>query len=230
MQLSKRLNAIASFVPPYTRVVDVGTDHGYIPIYLTMNNLCTYCIASDINKGPLESAKRHMLQQGINTIDLRQGSGLSTVSEEDALEACIIAGMGGLLINNILENDLNVVKGLKRLILQPQNNIPDVRRFLHMNNFKIIKEKFLKDDGKYYTILCAEKGQEKYEKEYEYKYGKYLLENTTPEYIEWLQYKENVFKKIEEQLKHADLETIEKRKKMLEEDYNQYKEALKCIQ
>ncbi|MGL5677452.1 MAG: class I SAM-dependent methyltransferase, partial [Cellulosilyticaceae bacterium] len=98
MQLTKRLYEIVSLVPKGSTMVDVGTDHGYIPIYLTRNAICEKCIASDVNKGPLESAKRHMDQNGLQNIDLRLGSGLSTVDPEEGVEVAIIAGMGGLLI------------------------------------------------------------------------------------------------------------------------------------
>lgn len=230
MQLSKRLQTIADLVPEGMRVADIGTDHGYIPIHLIQNDKATYCIASDINKGPLESAKRNMAKYNISHIETRQGSGLQTIRKEDNLDVIIIAGMGGYLIHDILENDLEIVKGMKKIILQPQNNIPELRKYLHQIGFKIEQEVFLEEDGKYYTIIVAILGQEKYKKEYEYVYGKYLLEHMTPTYKEWLIYKGEGYKKIIDKLKGSNTEQIKERIAELEREYALYREAITCIQ
>ncbi|MEG0318798.1 MAG: class I SAM-dependent methyltransferase [Niameybacter sp.] len=162
MQLSKRLGAIASLVPEGAKLVDVGTDHGYIPIYLTKNHKASYCIASDINKGPLESAKRNRDKYQLSGIELRQGSGLQTIKLEDRMDTVVIAGMGGYLVHDILELDLVLVKTMRTLILQPQNNIPEIRRYVHSIGFKIAREVFLEEEGKYYTIIVAVPGVESY--------------------------------------------------------------------
>ena len=143
MQLSKRLGAIANLVPNNMRIADIGTDHGYIPIYLRLQNQVSYCIASDINKGPLESAKRNMAKYQVTGIETRQGGGLSTLCKEDQIDVVIIAGMGGYLIHDILENDLELVKGMKKIILQPQNNLTEIRKYIHEIGFKIEQETFL---------------------------------------------------------------------------------------
>lgn len=230
MQLTKRLFEIAELVPADTTVVDVGTDHGYIPIYLTIYGKCKQCIASDINQGPLESAKRHMLKHGIHNLELRKGSGLSTVKVDEGIDVAIIAGMGGLLIIDILKNDLDVVKGLKKLILQPQSNLPEVRKFVHEVGFKIEEEKFLMDEGKYYTILSLVPGLEKYKEAYEYEYGKYLLNHPNAIYRQWLEHKKNVFDKIKHSLKDADEETRLQRETLLAKEIALYEEAMACIQ
>lgn len=229
MQLTARLYEIAKRVPKDTIVVDVGTDHGYIPIYLSLNNLCKKCIASDVNQGPLDSAKRHSDKYNIHTLELRKGSGLQTIKAEDAVEVVIIAGMGGLLIIDILRNDLDIVKGVKKLILQPQTNVPEVRRFLHTIGYRIEEEVFLTEEGKYYTIICAVHGEEKYLTDCEYEYGKYLLEHTTDLFKGWMNRKENVFEKIYTQIQLADATTQEVRKAALDEEYKIYQEALACM-
>ena len=230
MQLTKRLLEIASLVPNDARVVDVGTDHGYIPIYLTTNKLCKSCIASDINAGPLESAKRHMDKHGITQVELRQGSGLSTITTADQLDVAIVAGMGGMLIIDILRNDLTIVKGLKQLILQPQSNIPEVRKFIHEIGFAIKAESFLQDEGKYYTILVAVPGVKHYQHAYEYAYGKYLLAHPNATYRKWLAHKGEVFQKIRTSLSEADEVTRQAREISLQSERALYEEAMACIQ
>lgn len=230
MQLSKRLGAIANLVPNNIRIADIGTDHGYIPIYLRLQNQVSYCIASDINKGPLESAKRNMAKYQVTGIETRQGGGLSTLCKEDQIDVVIIAGMGGYLIHDILENDLELVKGMKKIILQPQNNLTEIRKYIHEIGFKIEQETFLEEDGKYYTIIVAVPGIEKYEKECEYVYGKYLLEHATELYQSWLNYKGAGYKKIIDQLKDIQTEQIKERIAELEKEYALYREAITCIQ
>ena len=230
MQLTKRLQAIADRVPKDSRVVDVGTDHGYIPIYLMRQGLCKKCIASDINQGPLDSAKKHSLRYQVNGLDLRKGSGLQTITKEDKIEIIIIAGMGGTLVIDILKKDIEIVKGAKKLILQPQTNVPEVRKFLHSINFKIIEETFLEEEGKYYTVISAVHGQEVYDKETDYTYGAFLLKHPNPTFEGWMLRKEAVFAKIKEQLAFADETQRAVREAALNVEYTDYKEAVACIQ
>lgn len=230
MQLSNRLFHMAKLVERGERVVDVGTDHGFIPVYLATHQICSFCIASDINKGPLENAKKHIAKYSAKGVDLRLGGGLSQVTAEDQINTIIIGGMGGPLIIDILRNDEAIVKGATRLILQPQNHVGDVRRYIHTIGFKIKEESFIKDDGKYYTIIHAVPGTEAYEKEYEYIYGKKLLQCPNEMLREWMDYKKTVFDKILEKLVDTETEQTRERKESLEQEYLVYKEALKCIQ
>ncbi|MGL4344765.1 MAG: tRNA (adenine(22)-N(1))-methyltransferase [Cellulosilyticaceae bacterium] len=230
MQLSNRLFHMAKLVEAGERVVDVGTDHGFIPIYLTTHDICSYCIAGDINKGPLDNARKHMEKYNVQGIDLRLGGGLSQVKHEDQINTIIIGGMGGPLIIDILRNDSEIVKGATRLILQPQNHVGDVRRYIHSIGFKIKEESFIKDDGKYYTIIHAIPGTQQYEHEYEYEYGKLLLQCPNELFIEWMNYKQTVFTQIFDKLEQTQTEQTRERQASLEKEYLVYREALKCIQ
>jgi len=153
MELSKRLNWIIGKLDKVEIIMDVGTDHGYIPIYLVKNNIAKKVIASDINKEPLKKAKINASLDGVlDKVDLRLGGGLSPLKNEEA-EAVIIAGMGGNLIRDILENDLNKVKNLDYLILQPAQNPEVLREYLYNNNYEILEEDICLDDNKYYEIF-----------------------------------------------------------------------------
>ena len=153
MELSKRLNWIIEKLDKVEVIMDVGTDHGYIPIYLVKNNIAKKVIASDINKEPLRKAKINASLDGvIDKIDLRLGGGLSPLNNKEA-NAIIIAGMGGNLIRDILESDLNKVKSLDYLILQPAQNPEVLRKYLYNNNYEILEEDICLDENKYYEIF-----------------------------------------------------------------------------
>lgn len=95
MQLSIRLSAIASFVPKGSYVIDVGTDHAYIPIYLVEQGIAKACLATDINKGPLEKARKNLAFHGIQNVSLRQTNGLEGI-EIGTGDVVMISGMGGV--------------------------------------------------------------------------------------------------------------------------------------
>ncbi len=153
MELSTRLKTIANMVEQCDSVIDVGTDHGYIPIYLVENDMIKSAIASDINKGPVEKARNNITHNNVNSqICCRLGSGLSTVKKGE-VQVAIIAGMGGNLIRDILEGDLDVVKLFKYMILQPVQNAEVLREYLYSTGYDIIDEEICKDDGKFYEII-----------------------------------------------------------------------------
>lgn len=202
MQLSIRLSAIAGFVPQGSRVIDVGTDHAYIPIYLTEAGIAKSCLATDINKGPLEKARKNLVAHKISNVSLKQTNGLEGI-EHDAGDVVMISGMGGYLIIDILQRSKALVQKMKKLILQPQQDIDEVRKYLHAMGFKIEDEAFVQDEEKYYTIIVAVPGQECYEKAYEYTYGKCLIEKKLPLFKTWITEKlckqEGIYAAIENQ-------------------------------
>ena len=103
MQISKRLEAVADMVTSGCRIVDVGTDHGYIPIFLTEAGKITHAIAGDVNRGPLQKAVEHISQYGLEEqIETRLSDGLAAVQPGEA-DSIIIAGMGGPLTVRILK-------------------------------------------------------------------------------------------------------------------------------
>ncbi|MGH4125835.1 MAG: tRNA (adenine(22)-N(1))-methyltransferase [Clostridium sp.] len=153
MDLSIRLKAIVSMIEECESAIDVGTDHGYVPIYLVENGVVKSAIASDINRGPVEKAKNNVRLSNLPAqISCRQGSGLSTVNIGEA-QIAIIAGMGGNLIRDILEADLDVVKQFKYMILQPVQNAEVLREYLYIKGYNIIDEEICNDDGKFYEII-----------------------------------------------------------------------------
>lgn len=153
MELSKRLNWILEKVDKCETIIDVGTDHGYIPIKLIKDNIASRVIASDINKEPLEKARINASLDGvIEKVDLRLGGGLKTLKSKE-VQGIIIAGMGGNLIRDILEADLDKVKGVDYLVLQPAQNPEVLREYLYTHEYEIIDEDICLDEGKYYELF-----------------------------------------------------------------------------
>ncbi len=137
---------------------DIGCDHAYISIALIERGISERVIASDVRRGPAETAARHIAQRGIkDAIDVRIGSGLAALAPHEADEA-IIAGMGGELIVRLLSEEPETTKTMKRLILQPMNNQHLVRRYLIENGFEITDEDIAVEGFKVYNIITARAG------------------------------------------------------------------------
>lgn len=188
MDISKRLKTVALAVTEGNRVADIGTDHGYVPIFLIKEGKCKNALAMDINAGPLERAVEHIRQEGLSQqITTRLSDGMKELQKNEA-DTVVIAGMGGDLICRILKAREDLLKGEDglELILQPQSEWFKVRHTLHEYGYCIEKEWFLKEEGKYYVIMRARPGQQSFDKEYQYAYGAFLEEACTPVYKEYL--------------------------------------------
>lgn len=228
MQLSIRLAALAHFVPEGSRVIDVGTDHAYIPIYLMTTGKAQSCLATDINKGPLEKADKNIRCHGLSGIRLQQTNGLEGLEDEEA-DVIMISGMGGYLIVDILQRALPLVSKTKQLILQPQQDIDEVRKCLHAIGFRIEDEAFVKDEEKYYTVISAVKGEEQYTAERDYLFGKCLIEKKDPVFKEWVAYKLAKQQGIYNNLEGQCSASAHKRKEELEKEIEMLKEVKKCL-
>lgn len=154
-KISKRLSAAAQFVRSGAIVADIGTDHGYLPIFLAEQGKITKAIAADINVGPLNSAKENIRKNNLeNIIDTYLTDGLNGI-EKYAPTDVVICGMGGELIARIIEDAPFVKDSEIRLVLQPMTMIKELREYLK-NGFLTIAEDIVFEDGKLYQIICAE--------------------------------------------------------------------------
>lgn len=212
MMLSKRLQAVADMVTPQNIVADIGTDHGYVPIYLVKNHIVPHAIAMDINEGPLEKAKMNIASEGLtNQIDTILSDGMEQL-KEGMTDSVIIAGMGGELITHILE--ASDIKGtLKEMVLSPHRDADLVRKYVAGMGWHITREEIVLDAGKYYNIFCAEPGRETSPyNEIEYVYGRLLLEEKNPILKEYLEKEYRKFHEIHQKMieHHSrDMKTIE---------------------
>jgi len=154
--LSKRLLTVASLVKKGSIVLDVGTDHGYLPIYLRKENICPKVIASDISENALESAKNNVQKYEVKNIKLVVSDGLEKIS--DHYDTLTISGMGTKTIIHILKD---FTKNLPdHIILSSNNNLYELRCFMNKLGYKIEKEVVSYDKGKYYDIISYVKGKE----------------------------------------------------------------------
>lgn len=153
MELSERLNFIIKNIENTSVLADIGTDHGYIPLHALKSGICSKAIAVDINKEPLDKARLNAILEGMGEeLEFRLGDGLK-VLEKDEVEVTVIAGMGGNLIRDILEEQIEKVNSMKYLILQPAQNPEVLREYLYTNNYEIINEDLCLDENIYYELF-----------------------------------------------------------------------------
>lgn len=175
--LTDRLLKIAELIPPCDVFLDVGTDHAYLPVYLLKKGICKKAIASDVKEGPLKSAeKTAKLFNVLNSTELRKGSGFETVSTCEA-DAAAVAGMGGILIKELMLASFETVKNLKTLILQPMTAVYELREFLYENGWTIKQEYLVKEGFKIYHILDVEYKKSTPLSRLELYIGKHILES-----------------------------------------------------
>ena len=141
------------------RLADIGTDHGFVPIWLVRNGVIPSAVAMDVNRGPLERAREHITQAGLEAyIRTRLSDGLAGLRKGEA-DSILIAGMGGALTLRILEKDPPQSLGAAELILQPQSEISKVREYLCRSGWKIDAEDMVLEDGKYYPMMHCVRGE-----------------------------------------------------------------------
>lgn len=180
MKLTPRLQTIADLVPHGGIVGDVGTDHGYVPIYLVETGVCQKAIATDINEGPTDNARQAVNEADLKeSIDVRLGGGLVPY-EIGEVDTVIIAGMGGLLIRDILLERPEMTKSVKTFILQPMVAQDELRAWLVANHFKIIDEKLSQEAHRMYEIIVVEHGDMTVEDPLSYELGVKLLKAEDP--------------------------------------------------
>ena len=207
VKISNRLMTAAALVTQGYTLADVGTDHGYIPIYLLQQKKIPAAIAMDINEGPLERAKEHIALYGLQAyIQTRLSDGVVALKPGE-VEAVLIAGMGGGLVMHILKDGEKVCQSAKELILQPQSEIERVREFLREEGYTILAEDMVYEDGKFYPMM---KVQYQGENENAQKasevlklsdlYGGLLLQNRHPVLKTFLEKEKLIYTGIKENL------------------------------
>lgn len=178
IKINDRLLDATKFVRAGARLADVGTDHAYLPIYLAQTGKISTAIATDINAGPLESARKNIAAYGYSDrIAVLLCDGLSEVSAEDVDDIAIL-GMGGELIARIIEYAPWLRSRGKRLILQPMTHPERLREALLKSGFAIIDESISEDRGRVYQTICAVwDGEKRTHTPLELMFGKILLEH-----------------------------------------------------
>ncbi|WP_342432340.1 tRNA (adenine(22)-N(1))-methyltransferase TrmK [Neobacillus sp. FSL H8-0543] len=221
-KLSARLAAVAKYVPSGSRVADIGSDHAYLPCYLIKNKQITYAIAGEVVLGPFKSAERNVLSEGLaDKISVRMGDGLAVLQPEEA-DCITIAGMGGSLIANILEQGKEKLGSVQRLVLQPNINAISIRTWLLENKWELIAEEIIEEDGKIYEVLVAEKGNpgnpyNSGQMEIGLLFGPFLLQRKEDAFKKKWGLEQKNWQRIYEQLESAapSIETDEKKQELI---------------
>lgn len=216
MKLTNRLLKIASLVNENKRLADIGTDHGYIPVYLLNEGKINFAILADINKGPLENARSEVKRNKLeDKVDLRLGSGIEVLKKGEVDEV-IIAGMGGILIGELLEANKEVAHSVEKLILQPMQAQEELRRYLLNNGYEILDEVLVKEDFRIYEIIVAKYTSKNtvVDDEIYYEVGKKLIENKDPLLNEFIDKKIFMYNSILKKLEGKTGEEIEKKIKI----------------
>lgn len=152
-ELSARLQLLADWVPAGAALADVGTDHAYLPVWLTLEGRLRSAVACDLRPGPLSRGRATAVRCGVlDRIDFRQCDGLAGIRAEEA-DTVVIAGMGGENIVSILAAAPWTTDGNHVLLLQPQSRAEELRAFLSANGYAICKERLVEDRGTIYPVL-----------------------------------------------------------------------------
>lgn len=156
VKLTPRLQIIANEIKAGETMADIGTDHGFLPIYLWETGICPHVIMADISRGSLDKARDNcQMLHPEQEFDLRLGSGIEVLGNGE-VDAVAIAGMGGILMTEILGVDLAKAHSFRRLILQPRNHVGKLRYWLLNNGFKIVNEQLVREGKFICEILTVE--------------------------------------------------------------------------
>jgi len=183
MDISSRLVKIIDMIPESDTVADIGTDHGYVLIELLKRGKIKRGIASDNKEMPLEKARKNAEAERMEVLmDFRLGSGFETLKAGEA-NGAVIAGMGGILIRELMENSMEVIKAMDFILLQPAQNPEILREYLYTNQFKVIDEELVREDRRFYEYMIVKFDPNKsttLENHIDYAIGDVLLKKNHP--------------------------------------------------
>lgn len=194
IKLSNRLKKIAELVDFGASVIDVGTDHGYVPNFLCENKISRDIIATDISKNSLEKSIELTRELG-NEKYIRNILANGIVNENR--DNIIIAGLGGIQIAEIILNSIEISEVSKKLILQPMQKANILRRELNNMGFAIIDEEIIFEDDRYFEIILARySGKKKISEEIDFYFSKVLIEKKDKVYLDFLRERKNDIERI----------------------------------
>ena len=203
--LSKRLLTVARYVPQNSRLLDVGSDHAYLPVYLAHQGIIKFGVASEVAEGPYQNMVHEIKAADlISILHPRLANGLLALRDQDRVNVITIAGMGGQLITEILENGLKDLKRGPRLILQPNVDTYEVRKWLMDHHYQITHEQIISDHHHIYEIVVADhiRLTVKYSLKQLF-FGPLLLKRRSPVFVSKWQGEANHLKMVVRQMQKA---------------------------
>jgi len=237
VEISARMKALTELVTPGLNMCDIGCDHGFVAIYLVQKGICPKVFAMDVRSGPLSRAQEHIRQYGLeDQIETRLSDGLAKLKAGEA-EGMLCAGMGGPLMIKILEEGQVLTGEMKELILQPQSEISEFRKYLRTHGYHIIKEDMVFEDGKYYPMMKVVPGEalqtavgDTAKWQIFDRFGQYLLEHKHPILKKYLLYSKDTTETLIIKLKEQESERALARLPELETELTLICEALQMLQ
>lgn len=201
MKITKRLENIANLVEKGKSVIDIGTDHGLVPLYLAKNNISKDIIATDISAKSLKKLEDKLDKNLENIIKTEVCDGLDGIDIKEN-QIAIIAGMGAITIIDILSKDIDKVRKLEYVICEGNIGNEKLRKFLNENNFIIDRDFLIKDGRKHYDIIRFKNGSDRKLSLGEIYFGKFIYSENNPLLIKRieqiynknLKFKENIEK------------------------------------
>ncbi|WP_363321700.1 class I SAM-dependent methyltransferase [Pseudomonas sp. 21LCFQ02] len=182
--LSMRLERVATHVPAGARFIDIGSDHGYLPVALVQRGVIASAVAGEVALTPFHAATRTVREYGLQAqISVRLADGLAAIEAHDAITAISLCGMGGETIRDILQAGRARLSGAERLIMQPNGGERELRQWLMDNGYCILAEEALRENRFDYEIIVAERsGPVSYSAEQLY-FGPVQLQVRSPAFL-----------------------------------------------
>lgn len=190
----KRLEAIASFISPYKILADVGCDHGFLIKIAFEQGLIKKAYAIDNKFGPLGQAMSNL--EDYPNVEFMLQDGLSKLNKD--CDVVVIAGMGGFLVNEIINKGFQNLKNVKRIIVEANKDSDKVRLNMYNHGYKIVEETCLVEDNKYYEIDCFERNDCEIYSSDELFFGPILIKEKPIEFVNKWQYELDKLKPIKQ--------------------------------
>ncbi len=207
-KLDVRLASIAEAVKKSKVLADIGSDHGYLPLYLLKNDIIERAIITDLNEGPLKNAEEMARKYCLSDkCEFVRGNGLEPIENKET-DVISICGMGGELITSMLRQELSVAKKATQIVLQPMNNKEMLQKWLISNGF-LLNEIKLTEDGKhfYFIISCCYESQVSKRDDFDLEFPPELIFSRSPEMKHYLEYRlrvENTILESMAQMRESD--------------------------
>lgn len=217
--LSKRLLTVANYVPQDASLADIGSDHAYLPAYLALKGQIRFAVAGEVVRGPYENACHELRKEGLtDIIKARLANGLEAIKVTDKIDTITICGMGGPLICNILEDGRAKLVNHPRLILQPNVGAADVRCWLMQEEYTVVAEEILSEDGHIYEIIVADYiPNQAHMTDLDLEFGVYLRKEKNAAFIAKWSEEVHKMKRVIQQMDKAKVVPLEK-KQLLEDN------------
>jgi tRNA (adenine22-N1)-methyltransferase len=226
VKLTPRLKAVAGLVLPGQPMADIGSDHGYLPLYLVSKGIVPSAIAVEVRQGPWAKADHQVRLHGLERkIEVRLGDGLKPLKPGEVATAAL-AGMGTQTMIKILTESMPIVNRLKRLVLQPMAEIPVLREWLYRHHFHLTHEELVREGDRYYVVMAAGLGHKPMPSVTELEVGPLLIANRHPLLVPYLAKTIRQDEQVLLELKNITTEKAIRQQQLLEKRLEELKEVM----